>query len=121
MSRPRAARACTAGRSRARRGGGHARRARYLGPGATLLHGDFFPGSWLHDDSAPWIIDPEFGFYGPPEFDVGVLLAHLNLAGQDDALSEHVWEAYAAPGGFDRSLAQGFAGIEIIRRLLGVS
>lgn len=94
---------------------------RYLGPGATLLHGDFFPGSWLHDDSAPWIIDPEFGFYGPPEFDIGVLLAHLNLADQDDALSAHVWEAYAAPDGFDRPLAQGFAGIEIIRRLLGVS
>lgn len=30
-------------------------------------------------------------------------------------------EDRTAPGGFDRSLAQGFAGIEIIRRLLGVS
>ncbi|NJN52045.1 MAG: phosphotransferase [Gammaproteobacteria bacterium] len=56
----------------------------YLGDDTTpvLLHGDFYPGSWLHaaDDSVR-IIDPEFGFLGCAEFDVGVLLAHLHFAG----------------------------------------
>ena len=41
-----------------------------------LLHGDFYPGSWLRTDAGFRVIDPEFCFAGPVEFDLGVLSAH---------------------------------------------
>jgi 5-methylthioribose kinase len=90
---------------------------RYLEDGSTLLHGDFYPGSWLRTAAGPRVIDPEFGFLGCPEFDVGVLRAHLDFAGAAD----HSLDAYAPPPGFDAMLAEGFAGVERIRRLLGVA
>jgi 5-methylthioribose kinase len=91
--------------------------ARYLEDGSTLLHGDFYPGSWLRTAAGPRVIDPEFGFLGCPEFDVGVLRAHLDFAGAAD----RSLDAYAPPVGFDPVLAEGFAGVERIRRLLGVA
>ena len=90
---------------------------RYLADGSTLLHGDFYPGSWLRTATGPRVIDPEFGFLGCPEFDVGVLRAHLDFAGATD----QSLDAYAPPPGFDPVLAEGFAGVERIRRLLGVA
>ena len=83
----------------------------------VLLHGDFYPGSWLRTADGPRIIDPEFAFVGPPEFDVGVLLAHLVLTGNAASLPA----TYHAPPGFDHAAARGYAGIEILRRLLGVA
>lgn len=95
---------------------------RYLGDGASLLHGDFYPGSWLRTAHGIRVIDPEFCFIGPPEFDVGVMLGHAILAGDnlDDAFAV-VRDGYVAPPGFDGSLAGGFAGVEIMRRLIGVA
>ena len=94
---------------------------RYLGSGSTLLHGDYYPGSWLQAGE-PWIIDPEFGFHGPPEFDVGVMLAHLRLADQPPELHDRALQRYTARiPGLDVRLAEGFAGVETMRRLLGVS
>ena len=83
----------------------------------ALLHGDFYPGSWLRHADGPKIIDPEFAFVGPCEFDVGVLLAHLVLTGHAPRLPE----SYVPPPQFDTAMANGFAGIEILRRLLGVA
>ena len=77
-----------------------------------LLHGDYFPGSWLRSAAGLRIIDPEFCFFGPPEFDAGVMLAHMLLAGQARRV--------AFPG-LDRALVDRFAGIEIMRRLIGVA
>jgi 5-methylthioribose kinase len=48
--------------------------------GAALLHGDFLPGSWLRR-AEPMVVDPEFCFLGPPEWDLGGMGAHLLLAG----------------------------------------
>ena len=99
----------------------------YLGGGAhesprTLLHGDFYPGSWLHDARmGVRIIDPEFAFFGPPELDLGVLLAHLSFAGLGQAELVRAVMSYNRPRGFSQSLALGFAGVEVIRRLLGVA
>lgn len=87
-----------------------------------LLHGDFYPGSWLRNERlGVMIIDPEFAFFGPPEFDVGVLVAHLTFAGfaQQDIMG--ILRSYVTPPGFEYSLAIRFAAIEIIRRLLGVA
>lgn len=88
---------------------------------AALLHGDFYPGSWLRARPAPYVMDPEFAFVGPAEFDVGVFAAHLRFAGFGDAEVDEALSAYAAPAGFERELADAFAGIELLRRLLGVA
>ncbi len=97
---------------------------RYLTDGPCLLHGDYFPGSWLQTPQGVRVIDPEFCFYGDPEFDLGVCLAHLRLAHQPFAEARCFLDRYQA-------LAQGtevqmrwvarFAGVEVMRRLLGVA
>lgn len=93
----------------------------YLSDGDCLLHGDFFPGSWLRTLSGVKVIDPEFCFFGPPEFDLGVFMAHLYLAQQPHGLAERILTAYQEKVPLDGTLASNFAGIEIMRRLLGVA
>ena len=91
---------------------------------SVLLHGDFYPGSWLGTLSDPEnvkVIDPEFAFVGPAEFDVGVCLAHLQFAGMSLEQASTALDHYSKPQGFDVTLARSFAGIELIRRLLGVA
>ena len=92
-------------------------RVRYRADGDTLLHGDYFPGSWLRTPAAVVIIDPEFCFLGPPEFDLGILRAHLILTKQED-----LWPTMIAryTGAADWRLADRFAGVELMRRLNGV-
>lgn len=87
-----------------------------------LLHGDFYPGSWVQgQDGEVMIIDPEFGFVGPAEFDVGVYLAHLLMCGLDtDALTASLSD-YTEPAGFNHTLMWQFAGVEVMRRILGVA
>ena len=91
--------------------------SRYLADGETLLHGDFYPGSWVRTVQGPFVIDPEFAFLGPAAFDLGVAVAHLLMAGVDDVSG--LLDAY--PGPVDEPLVAGFAGVEIMRRLLGVA
>lgn len=43
----------------------------------TLLHGDLHSGSIMVTEKDTVIIDPEFAFYGPMAFDVGMLLANF--------------------------------------------
>ena len=43
----------------------------------TLLHGDFHTGSVMVTSGETRVIDPEFAFYGPMAFDVGMLLANF--------------------------------------------
>lgn len=87
-----------------------------------LLHGDYYPGSWLmHPTTEIMIIDPEFCFIGPGEFDVGVYLAHMVMAGlSQNGIIEQL-TLYSSPPDYDPQLAWQFAGIEIIRRILGVA
>ncbi len=88
----------------------------------VLLHGDYHPASYLRsDDGGVNIIDPEFAFLGPAEFDVGVLIAHLYFAGFDRSAVNAALESYRPPDNFGLALAESFAGMEIIRRLLGVA
>jgi 5-methylthioribose kinase len=93
--------------------------ARYLNSdGPALLHGDFFPGSLLRQTGGSWrVIDPEFGFCGDPEFDTGVFLAHLHLSGHPEDLC-HFWQDRAQG---DPALVRRYAGVEILRRLIGVA
>lgn len=98
---------------------------RYLhsgsGKGDVLLHGDYYPGSWLSTREGLRIIDPEFGFFGDPEFDVGIFMAHLLLAGCPEHIVYTILELYEAPGSFSQTLAFQYAGVEIMRRLIGVA
>ncbi len=91
------------------------------GQPVTLLHGDYYPGSWLQTASGPKIIDPEFCFYGPAEFDLGVMIAHLMMAEQPSTVLNSVLTGYQPIAGFDESLRQRFTGVEIMRRLIGLA
>lgn len=86
----------------------------------TLLHGDYYPGSWLQTTSGVKIIDPEFCFFGPAEFDLGVMVAHLLMAEQPPTVLNTVL-TYEPIAGFDERLRQRFTGVEIMRRLIGLA
>lgn len=89
----------------------------------ALLHGDFFAKNWLFNKTGGfYVIDPEFCFYGPPEYDLGVMLAHMQLAQLPIPQMAEVLRAYsAAAGTYDAHLCDGFARFERLRRLLGVA
>lgn len=90
-----------------------------------LLHGDFFPGSWLYTDDGVKIIDPEFCYFGPPEFDLGILSAHLMMIGHTSSVVDDVRGLYRShlDDSFrltiDQRAVGRWAAIEILRRLLG--
>ncbi len=90
------------------------------GPPRALVHGDYFPGSWLARGDAVKVIDPEFCFAGSPEFDYGIMAAHLIMADQDRGVIRLAASA-AATAGANPALVAGFAGVEIMRRLIGVA
>ena len=93
----------------------------YLAGGNVLIHGDYYPGSWLKVNGKLKIIDPEFGHRGKAEFDLGVMLAHFKLAHLDEMTIQKVLVHYKPADEFDVSLCSGFAGIEIMRRILGLA
>ena len=148
----------------------------FLNHPESLVHGDLHTGSVMVTGDDTRVIDPEFAFYGPMGFDIGVLVANLLMAffsqpGHESVAGERaehaaylldqaalVWSTFAAgftslwrartiaSGGGDlvhprvtqetpelrdkaleRRLsviwdhALGFAGCEIIRRILGLS
>lgn len=43
----------------------------------TLLHGDLHTGSVMVTEAETRVIDPEFAFYGPMAFDVGMLMSNF--------------------------------------------
>ncbi|MCC7377458.1 MAG: phosphotransferase [Verrucomicrobiales bacterium] len=91
----------------------------YMASGTSLVHGDFYPGSFLRARPGPRIIDAECCFTGRAEFDVGVFLAHLLLGRLPGQLSERFLARYQTPGRWDEALVLRFAGVEIMRRLIG--
>ncbi len=93
----------------------------YLSPGNTLIHGDFYPGSWLLADSGIKVIDPEFSFVGIAEFDLGIFLAHMLMAQQPDEVLSAIWNQYNKPADFSDMLLSGFTGVEMLRRLIGIA
>jgi len=95
----------------------------YLGGGGDgpLLHGDYYPGSWLKTESGFRVIDPEFCFCGPREFELGVVAAHWIFCGSDAsrATIDRVCDRYAKD--VSRKQMAGFTGAELVRRLIGVA
>ena len=92
---------------------------RYLSEGTTLLHGDYYPGSWMTKKDEVFVIDPEFSFKGFPEFDLGVMAAHMVMATGNKLLISTVKKAYTLK--FDERLFLQITGIEIMRRLIGLA
>ncbi len=104
--------------------------ALYLSEGSCLIHGDFYPGSWLRSNGSIKIIDPEFSYLGNPEFDLAIVIAHLNLSDfsmQNCArLREIFLQAYQQEATHNHSkiaidLVEQWSAIEVIRRLIGVA
>ena len=93
----------------------------YLRDGDHLLHGDFFPGSWLNTKGGIRIIDPEFCFFGPAEFETGVTLAHLKMADQTHAIQKQWVDMYMKHAPLKKELCEKFAAVEVIRRLIGLA
>lgn len=79
----------------------------------TLLHGDLHTGSVMVTDDETRVLDPEFAFYGPMAFDVGMLMAncwmsYFSQAGHEkdrsrERMREHLltvtrqlWESFCA-------------------------
>lgn len=94
---------------------------RYLSQGKTLLHGDFYPGSWLKVDAEVKVIDPEFGFLGDPEFDLGVMMAHFEMSKIAPSVLKKCLSQYENERKVDNKLLQQYQGIEIMRRLIGIA
>lgn len=92
----------------------------YLSPGATLLHGDYYPGSWLRVNGQFSVIDPEFCFFGCAEYDYGVMVAHFKMAQLPETLISQALAHYPVSG-LDAGLAAQFTGMEILRRIIGLA
>ncbi len=92
---------------------------RYLSPGDTLLHGDYYPGSWMTVNEKVFVIDPEFSFMGFAEYDLGVMAAHGIMATMSPGFLPCVLKKYS--GKAEKKLVRQVAGIEIIRRLIGLA
>jgi 5-methylthioribose kinase len=91
----------------------------YLKVGKTLLHGDYYPGSWMEKDENVYVIDPEFSHIGFKEFDIGVMGAHLTMITEKEEYLKKIIKAYS--GDIDKSLFYKVSGIEIIRRIIGLA
>ena len=110
----------------------------------AVTHGDLHTGSVLVQNDTAKIIDAEFAFYGPPGFDIGLYWAnyflsyfsHQDTLDVQSALKTAVvqtWRTYTTEFGVvDATLkaqtlqnifhdAVGFAGLEILRRLIGAA
>lgn len=92
---------------------------RYLSEGTTLLHGDYYPGSWMTKEDEVFVIDPEFSFKGFPEFDLGVMAAHMIMATGNKLLISKIKKAYTLK--LEERLFLQITGIEIMRRLIGLA
>jgi len=92
---------------------------KYLTTGTVLIHGDYYPGSWMTVDGHVYVIDPEFSFMGFAEFDLGVMGAHCIMASMQPSALQKVMDGYSHQA--DGRLAGQVAGIEIMRRLIGIA
>jgi 5-methylthioribose kinase len=93
----------------------------YLRTGRALVHGDYYPGSWLKTKSGVKIIDPEFSHYGYPEFDMGIMIAHLLMSRVSGSQIRDMTQDYVISEGFDTTLCMQFCGAEIMRRIIGLA
>jgi len=92
---------------------------RYLSEGTVLLHGDYYPGSWMAKKDQVFVLDPEFSFKGFPEFDLGVMAAHIVMATGNKLMISNIKNTYDLT--LDEPLFLQITGIEIMRRIIGLA
>ncbi len=82
--------------------------------GASLVHGDYTPANWVQNGHGPRVVDGEFSFFGPPEYDAGTYLGGL-IAGRQDAVSLRAAVEVIAGGCFryDARLVAAYAGVQL--------
>lgn len=77
----------------------------FLTEAEALLHGDLHTGSIFASKDETKVIDPEFAFYGPIGFDVGLFLANLvfqSIARTEesrDVITDHIrntWQVFSS-------------------------
>lgn len=77
----------------------------FLTEAEALLHGDLHTGSIFASETETKVIDPEFAFYGPIGFDVGLFLANIIVqtitrdGEQRDVILRHIeetWDVFSA-------------------------
>ncbi|AQQ54562.1 S-methyl-5-thioribose kinase [Planococcus lenghuensis] len=77
----------------------------FLTEAEALLHGDLHTGSIFASKDETKVIDPEFAFYGPIGFDVGLFLANLVFQsitrGEEgrDVITDHIrntWDVFSS-------------------------
>ncbi len=97
--------------------------ALYLSDGNTLIHGDYYPGSWMYTrHNQMKIIDPEFSFMGMSEIDLGILCAHHLMAkGKLMTILDAVKAHYPRHKELNESLFLAFMAIEVFRRIIGLA
>ena len=91
----------------------------YLSMGTHLIHGDYYPGSWMTIHGQLYVLDPEFAHIGHREFDLGVMGAHIMLSTHDAATIQKLLQLY--PDDVSEKKVYQLAGIEIMRRLIGLA
>ncbi len=106
----------------------------------AVIHGDLHTGSVMVQGDSPKFIDAEFACYGPVAFDLGLYWANYYLSyfshtdkpiiqAQLKMAIEHTWNGYATEFKIRKAptLLQifqdtvGFAGMEILRRIIGAA
>jgi len=92
---------------------------KYLAQGTELIHGDYYPGSWMRANDKIYIIDSEFSFIGFKEFDLGVMVGHLIMTSSNLEYLNLVTDSYISA--CDGKLVSQIAGVEIMRRLIGLA
>ena len=93
----------------------------YLEDGDTLIHGDFFPGSYLRTPHGLRVIDPEFCCFGRAEVELGIFIGHMLLAQQDGPAILGFLNGYQSAAPLATEPVLRLAGVEIMRRLIGVA
>ncbi|QFG00966.1 S-methyl-5-thioribose kinase [Psychrobacillus glaciei] len=77
----------------------------FLTEAEALLHGDLHTGSIFASETETKVIDPEFAFYGPIGFDIGIFLANLivqSITRETEARNtilqhiEQTWEVFSS-------------------------
>ena len=91
----------------------------YLSIGSCLLHGNFYTRNLLKTERGLVIRNPEYAYCGPYEWDYSKFMAHLYLAQTPKPLINQALDLIHNSDEFDFFQFAGFAGIEIIQRLIG--
>jgi 5-methylthioribose kinase len=83
----------------------------------TLVHGEYEPSHWISTDSGIYIQPSGHCSFGSSEYDIGMMMAHLRLAGVSPDRIMLIRELYENES-VDFMLVNHFSGLEMMRRII---